>query len=147
MQSCCLESMRTVSFSLMDNRFTFSETPKALRMGRLPSLNATSKKALVGQLCLRLANHERWDLSAFLRIYPNQPADDQRRDTALEVNGIGFTASVAEILSSFDRQYQRRGCLSSTQTANRQRRIPSCLHQIVKHGDTTWLEFVRRPHA
>jgi hypothetical protein len=57
-------------------------------MGRLPSLNTMSKKALVEQLRLRLASNDRWALRALLRIYQNQTADEQTRDTTLERNGI-----------------------------------------------------------
>ncbi len=60
-------------------------------MGRLPSLNTMSKKALVEQLRLRLASNDRRALRALLRIYQNQTADEQTRDATLECNGIGFT--------------------------------------------------------
>ena len=116
-------------------------------MGRLPSLNTMSKKALVEQLRLRLASNDRWALRALLRIYQNQTADEQTRDTTLERNGIGFTGPDAEILSSFARQYQRRGCLSPKQMTILHRRIPAYARQIVQHGDTTRLESALCTHA
>ena len=116
-------------------------------MGRLPSLNTMSKKALVEQLRLRLVSNDRWALRALLGIYKNQIADEQTRDATLECNGIGFTGPDAEILSSFARQYQRRGCLSPKQMAILHRRILAYARQIVQHGDTMRLESALSTHA
>ncbi len=116
-------------------------------MGRPPPLSTMSKKALVEQLRLRLASNDRWALRALLRIYQNQTADEQTRDTTLERNGIGFTGPDAEILSSFARQYQRRGCLSPKQMAILHRRIPAYARQIVQHGDIQRLETALGGHA
>ena len=82
----------------------------------------------------------RWAVRALMRIYQNQTADEQCRETTIERNGIGFTGPDAEILTSFARQYQRRGCLSPKQMILLRRRIPAYARQIVQCTDTTRLE-------
>ena len=95
---------------------------------------------MIEQLRHRLASNDRWALRALLRIYQNQTADEQCREATIERNGIGFTGPDAEILSSFARQYQRRGCLRPKQMAILHRRIPAYARQIVQQGDTQRLE-------
>ena len=99
-----------------------------------------SKKDMIEQLRQRLASKDRWALRALMRIYQNQTADEQNSETTIERNGIGFTGPDAEILSSFARQYQRRGSLSERQMIILRRRIPAYARQIVQCTDTTRLE-------
>ena len=99
-----------------------------------------SKKDMIEQLRQRLASNDRWALRALMRIYQNQTADEQCQETTIERNGIGFTGPDAEILTSFARQYQRRGCLSERQMIILRRRIPAYARQIVQGSDTTRLE-------
>jgi hypothetical protein len=99
-----------------------------------------SKKDMIEQLRHRLASNDRWALRALLRIYQNQTADEQCREATIERNGIGFTGPDAEILTSFARQYQRRGCLSPKQMVILRRRIPAYARQIVQGSDTTRIE-------
>ena len=99
-----------------------------------------SKKDMIEQLRQRLASNDRWALRALLRIYQNQTADEQNSESPIERNGIGFTGPDAEILTSFARQYQRRGCLSDRQMIILRRRIPAYARQIVQGSDTTRLE-------
>ena len=99
-----------------------------------------SKKDMIEQLRHRLASNDRWALRALIRIYQNQTADEQCREATIERNGIGFTGPDAEILTSFARQYQRRGCLSERQMIILHRRIPAYARQIVQGSDTTRIE-------
>ena len=99
-----------------------------------------SKKDMIEQLRHRLASNDRWALRALMRIYQNQTADEQCQETTIERNGIGFTGPDAEILTSFARQYQRRGGLSERQMIILRRRIPAYARQIVQGSDTTRLE-------
>jgi hypothetical protein len=99
-----------------------------------------SKKDLIEQLRQRLASNDRWALRALMRIYQNQTADEQCREATIERNGIGFTGPDAEIMTSFARQYQRRGWLTEKQMAILRRRIPAYARQIVSQTDTTRLE-------
>ncbi len=99
-----------------------------------------SKKDMIEQLRHRLASNDRWALRALIRIYQNQTADEQCREATIERNGIGFTGPDAEILTSFARQYQRRGGLSERQMIILRRRIPAYARQIVQGGDTTRIE-------
>ena len=99
-----------------------------------------SKKDLIEQLRHRLSSNDRWALRALMRIYQNQTADEQCRETTIERNGIGFTGPDAEILTSFARQYQRRGSLTERQMMILRRRMPAYARQIVQCTDTTRLE-------
>ena len=99
-----------------------------------------SKKDIIECLRQRLATDPRWALRALIRIYQNQTTDEQSKDATIERNGIGFSGPDAEILSSFARQYQRRGCLSPKQMIILRRRIPAYARQIVQGSDTTRLE-------
>ena len=99
-----------------------------------------SKKDLIEQLRQRLAHNDRWALRALVRIYQNQTDDERSREATIERNGIGFTGPDAEIMTSFARQYQRRGCLSAKQMIILRRRMPAYARQIVSHSDTTRLE-------
>jgi len=84
-----------------------------------------SKKGMIEQLRHRLASNDRWALRALMRVYQNQTADEQCRETTIERNGIGFSGPDADILTSFARQYQQRGWLSERQLAILHRRIPA----------------------
>ena len=99
-----------------------------------------SKKDMIEQLRHRLASNDRWALRALMRIYHNQTADEQNSESTIERNGIGFTGPDAEILTSFARQYQRRGSLSERQMIILRRRIPAYARQIVQGSDTTRIE-------
>jgi hypothetical protein len=90
-----------------------------------------SKKDLIEQLRQRLASNDRWALRALMRIYQNQTADEQCRETTIERNGIGFTGPDAEIMTSFARPKQM---------IILRRRMPAYARQIVQCTDTTRLE-------
>lgn len=95
---------------------------------------------MIEQLRQRLASDPRWALRALMRIYQNQTADEQSSERTIERNGVGFSGPDAEILTSFARQYQRRGSLSERQMAVLIRRIPCYARQIVQHSDAARLE-------
>jgi hypothetical protein len=99
-----------------------------------------SKKDMIEQLRHRLASNDRWALRALMRIYQNQTADEQCRETTIERNGIGFTGPDAEILTSFARQYQRRGGLSERQMIILRRRIQAYARQILQCSETARLK-------
>ena len=50
-----------------------------------------------------------------LRIYSYQTSDEQRSESTTYWNGVGFTGCDAEILTSFAKQYIRKGRLSFLQ--------------------------------
>ena len=95
---------------------------------------------MIEQLRQRLIGNDRWALRALLRIHQNQTADEQTSERTIDRNGIGFSGPDAEILTSFARQYQRRGWLSERQMTILDRRIPCYARQIVQCSDTTRLE-------
>jgi hypothetical protein len=99
-----------------------------------------TKHDLIEHLRRRLAHDPRWALRALLRIYQNQTADEQVKDAAIERNGIGFSGPDAEILSSFARQYQRRGSLSPRQMEVLMRKMPSYARQLARCTERVRLE-------
>ena len=98
-----------------------------------------TKKHLLAALKRRLATDDRWALRALTLVYRNQTADEQNAQQTIEHNGIGFSGPDAEILSSFARQYQRRGSLSPKQMHLLKRKIPSYAGQVARVADTTRL--------
>ena len=109
-------------------------------------MTTMTKKALLAALKERLAQDDRWALRALTVVYMNQTADERRAEQTIEHNGIGFSGPDAEILSSFARQYQQRGCLSPRQMNVLRRKIPSYAGQVASVADTTRLTAVLSFH-
>ena len=72
----------------------------------------TTKKARTAYLREMLGTNTKWAQSGLVRIFENQTADEQDMDATVENNGIGFTGSDAEFLSSLAKQFQERNSLS-----------------------------------
>jgi hypothetical protein len=62
-----------------------------------------------------LSTNERWAKSALLKIYDNQTEDEQQAESTSQLNGIGFTGSDGQILSSFAKQLNTKQYLSVRQ--------------------------------
>ena len=105
-------------------------------------MNTMTKKELIAALKERLATDDRWALRALKLVYRNQTADEQAKQQTIEHNGIGFSGPDAEILSSFAKQYQRRGSLSPRQMHVLKRKMPSYAGQVMRAADAARLEAV-----
>lgn len=62
-----------------------------------------------------LSTNEKWAKLALLRIYDNQTENEQRAENTSQLNGMGFTGSDGQILSSFAKQLSTKQYLSVRQ--------------------------------
>lgn len=97
-----------------------------------------SKKARETWLRTKLATDAKWAIRALELVFEGQTANEQMRDMTAELNGVGFTAFDAEILSSFAKQVQRHkanpvypSALSDRQMGLLFKRIPKYAGQIL----------------
>ena len=85
---------------------------------------------------LQLATKPEWALKALVRIFKeNQTPSEQSSQTTVEDNGIGFTGTDANFLSSLADQYIRRGRLSDKQMVYVMKRMQKYHRQVVLMSD------------
>ena len=77
-------------------------------------------------------NDERWATRALLAIYRNQTVDEQMTGETVEDNGIGFTGTDANILSSFAEQVQNGRTLSVKQLVILNKKIGKYAGQLIR---------------
>ena len=66
-----------------------------------------TKAARLAHIRTKLATSPKWALRALTVVYQGQTQGEQVRSTTVELNGMGFTAFDAEILTSFAQQVER----------------------------------------
>lgn len=87
-----------------------------------------------------LYTNKAWALKALVRIFQeNQTADEQAAETTSHDNGIGFSGTDANFLSSLAKQYLERGSLSHNQTACVLRLMPKYSRQVIAMSDAAKL--------
>lgn len=67
----------------------------------------TTKKSRISFLREMLASEIRWAVKGLVTIYEYQTADEQSCGDTREHNGVGFTGTDGEILSSFAEQVNK----------------------------------------
>jgi hypothetical protein len=90
----------------------------------------TTKKDRTSYIRSALAVNVNWAQHGVLRIFENQTADEQSCEETQDNNGIGFTGSDANILSSFAKQLQRGRSLSSKQMDILFKKMPKYAGQL-----------------
>ena len=96
----------------------------------------TTKKQIHEFVRKQLATNSVWALKALVRIFnENQTAEEKAADVTREDNGIGFTGTDANFLSSLAKQYQLRGTLSAKQMNCVFKQMPKYHAQVVKMSD------------
>ena len=90
----------------------------------------TTKKARIAHIREKIATNDKWAIRALMRVYANQTADEQSIGATVQHNGIGFTGSDAEFLTSLAQQFDRRGSLSPKQIAVLHRVMPKYAKQL-----------------
>ena len=88
----------------------------------------------------KLSTNSKWALHALMKIFDRQTEDEQRTNSTHLHNNIGFTGCDAEILSSFAKQYQRKGFLSDKQMKLLYRKISKYHRQVIELSDAKKLE-------
>ena len=105
-------------------------------------LEATVKDA-VQMIRANLAENNWWAVRGLLAIYAKQTADEKAAETVSHDNGVGFTGTDGQILSSFAKQVNRWLAtaperrqydfpLSAKQTAIVQRKMPKYAGQLLR---------------
>lgn len=78
---------------------------------------------------------EKAAIRALMVVYGNQTQAEQASDATVEHNGIGFTGTDAEILTSFAKFYQRAGFLTEKQLVLLKKRIVKYWKQLLKAAE------------
>jgi hypothetical protein len=71
---------------------------------------------------------------AMMKIFANQTEDEQQAEATNHHNNVGFTGQDAKILSSFAKQYQRKGWLSDKQNAILMKKIGKYAGQLTRQA-------------
>ena len=91
----------------------------------------TSKAQLVSMLKTQLATRPQQAIKGLMRIYANQTEGEQSSGIVISNNGIGFVHVDSEILTSFAKQYERKGSLSEKQLEILYKKMPKYAGQLI----------------
>ena len=91
----------------------------------------TSKTQLVDILKAQLATRPQQAIKGLMRIYSNQTETEQSSGEVIVNNGIGFVGVDSEILTSFAKQYERKGSLSEKQMTILYKKMPKYANQLI----------------
>jgi hypothetical protein len=83
----------------------------------------------------KLTTDRTWALTALIRIFELQTADEQTAEVTKYRNGVGFSGCDSEILSSIAKQYISRGTVTDRQRELVMRKIRKYAKQIVMMSD------------
>jgi len=92
----------------------------------------TNKEDIVNTLKNQIKTDKLTAWRALKRIYENQTADEQRAEVTRYENGVGFTGTDSEFLSSLAKQLLERGSLSDKQTGFLFKLMPKYARQLVE---------------
>ena len=92
----------------------------------------TNKEELIGYLRNQFKTDRLTAWRALKRVYENQTADEQTSEFTKYDNGVGFTGSDSEFLSSLAKQLLMYGTLSGKQTGCLFRLMPKYARQIIE---------------
>jgi hypothetical protein len=106
-----------------------------------------TKKAIKEFVRAELGKNPVWALRALEVVYDNQTADEQATQSTRILNGVGFTGTDGEILSSFAKQYSKWKRLSEKQMAIVFKKMPKYWMQVLAVADIEKIEnLVRRKY-
>lgn len=91
-----------------------------------------TKKATIANWKEQLGTNAAWALRGLMRIYEMQTPQEQEVELTVYHNGVGFSGVDADILTSFVKQYQRKGSLSEKQMNILFQRMPRYAGQLYK---------------
>jgi hypothetical protein len=96
----------------------------------------TTKKNIVAFVKGQLSTNPAWALKALARIYTeNQTATEKTIERTTEDNGIGFTGTDGEFLSSLAKQFIARGSLSDKQMVHVMKKMSKYARQVIAFSD------------
>lgn len=94
-----------------------------------------TKKAQREYLRKMLSVNKKWAIRALLLIYDYQTEDEKVEEITRNLNGVGFTGTDGEILTSFANQYLRKGQLSDRQMDLLMKKMKKYWRQVLNHCD------------
>ena len=92
--------------------------------------DAKTKKDRIAVIRAKLTNDPKWVIRGLLAVYANQTRDEQTAEAVKYHNGIGFTGTDGEILSSFAKQVEAGRQMSPKQMALLFRKMPKYARQL-----------------
>jgi len=102
-------------------------------------MKKVTKKAIRKFVRGKLASDELWACKALVSIYHRQTDDEVNRGQTIYDNGIGFSGSDADILTSFAEFYLEKGYLSPKQKTILFKKMKKYWRQIVELSDQSHL--------
>jgi hypothetical protein len=91
-----------------------------------------TQKSITAYVRQQLSTNPVWAVKALIRIFQeNQTQDEQVIEATKEDNGIGFTGTDGQILSSFAKQQLARGTLSPKQMVIVFKKLPKYSRQVI----------------
>jgi len=91
-----------------------------------------TNKNIIAYVRQQLSTNPVWAVKALVRIFQeNQTQDEQVIEATKEDNGIGFTGTDGQILSSFAKQQLARGTLSPKQMVIVFKKMPKYHKQVI----------------
>jgi len=94
-----------------------------------------AKTQIQQYLKTKLGSDPRWAKHALLKIFEFQTSEEKSIEHTREHNGIGFTGVDGEILTSFAKQFERKGYLSPKQMNLLFKKMPKYWKQILSISD------------
>jgi hypothetical protein len=99
-----------------------------------------TNKNITAYVRQQLSTNPVWAVKALIRIFQeNQTQDEQVIEATKEDNGIGFTGTDGQILSSFAKQQLARGTLSPKQMVIVFKKMPKYHRQVIAMSNTEQL--------
>lgn len=100
----------------------------------------TTKTNIAKYVKFQLKSNPAWATKALVRIFTEgQTPDEQVADVTRYNNNVGFSGADVEILSSFAKQYMKKGRLSDKQMALLHKKISKYSRQVINFSDTSKL--------
>lgn len=91
-----------------------------------------SKKEIESAIKSQITTNPKQAVKAMLRIFEYQTADEQQNGSVYEYNGVGFTGTDSQILTSFCNFYTQHGYLSEKQIAILTKKIAKYAGQLTR---------------
>jgi hypothetical protein len=102
----------------------------------------TLKKDIKSFVKTQLGTSKCWAQNALLKIYEFQTAEEQSHEHTEDMNGVGFTGTDGEILTSFAKQLMVKKYLSDKQMGIVFKKMPKYWMQIIMVSDPIKLELL-----
>lgn len=94
-----------------------------------------TKAQIKGFVKLKLSTDPVWAARALVKIYQFQTLDEQKSQSTVYYNGVGFSGTDGRILTSIAKQLLKYGRISEKQMNIVFKKMPKYWNQIIKISD------------